>query len=1505
MTNYPSALDDDRTIIRIDDNLSELGTTAINQLREAVFSIEKTLGTNPQGSKTTLNERISVLINSDGTPNASTFSALGLVTLPISNNQISSSAGIAESKLNLDYTTSVLNTKIVDLTTTVNNITTTLEEVVLNVSQHTSGLSLRHQDNHIDLSVTLLDSNGDARSATNVGNALLEINNDLVGHENNLTNAHEAVAITVDASNFFEIPSDVSNVQETFEYLDQRENLSAGLDRATLSSNGILRQVRTDNLSGDGYNINIIPRTQVNVYLAEEDQTEPNDSIHNGDDVIEFVPTDDEIADFSFDEKFSRVCVGDVIRISYTLWDGYDGYSYVESESTITSINFVPGTSWVIRIRGYNLYYNVVGIAQYARIDKAKFNTETWGVFAAAGAYKDVLPSGPPGYDYPDSIILGNPRGAVAVGLGFDPSKLDSSHYNLYLRLYLDDTLLRYTDLAAIDVTGDAGASCGKYTIDKIVEATNRKFRSAGYNYRFIAFNQKGEFGIMLADHYNGACFAIVNGQVSGSTIIEQAGRKNVIGDAIDGFDALGLGMSRAGFASPISTGFTSAVAAANFPTFIIRPLKNKYAIINGTRKDLLDVHEYTQGDGYWLASVIAVDPSVPGNPFTTKTVTYRVSANLSTEQLKSGKTLVVQPSNPEDSSTIGYGRFIIHNVSYSSPCEAVPYTDITVVNGVHANISPTGLSSTVTDPYTIVRLYFTEDSVGINNTNVVGDVGVEYHRYHEIFVNNEGRSFDYERARMLWQTGTLQLLDTAKENWRIRKVSDKLIGYRDSTADFRYYVRLCLYNYNSTTGEFDGYIGQANGTYGLTNIGPIVHGKKDSTTRFYDNTFINYIDIEYLEDQLVSPGSTVCESDCRIIDIEIFPTLSTNKEFFIVAGVSHTVNRIKSITDLREFGTLSETNFTDSAISFIQSGERYLHGNGIVRGFEYEGIGTGVSSSVLSFTGGLALVNGAFVAIDSYNVKLPVVKSSVSDTVEYFICVTETGQLKAVVKDVGQQFFTVSGNYFIETLSFTEIVNIRKDLTIISKVVADYSGTFTVTSVTDARRFITNQDLGSFTWGIFDAVDGYNANFITEEALINWVNEYDIKQVKVNYVKLSSLIELNFTNYVELIGGHYNINSDIGIKFTNGNFSVKNAKVYYTPTTSIDSDDFFGLPNNYGAFVIENNSVTISNFSIENSQFYSTSTTRPPFISCFGTSNTFENGRFKNNVFNDTNALYSLAYAFLNTTTPSVSATTYPIFSNIIVEENTANSYQGLLISGRSNTSGTYEWANTQFPRIGNFTIKNNSIKLIAYSVKALTTSTKLYITGNTADFILSGVTATLNIHDYSPQSSERKYGWYYKASVINGSESIITDNKVVGIRLESNGSRSIVSNNSLLYISTASSDFYNKIISVGSLGDVKFKAISISYTGTLICSNNSIIGLESPIKVSCSSNGNIISGNSFINGLETIANPITIDSSSTGYGFITGNWCDISDRLDILTGDTLSHWIVSAENYGTFDFS
>ena len=1333
MTVYPSQLDDDRTIVRIDDNLSELGTSAINQLREAVFAIERSIGVNPQGSKNNLTSRLAVSINSDGTINTAALTSVGLATLPIDNTHVASNAGIKETKLDLNFSTSNLNTKITSLESQVSTLQTLTSRLSSDLLIHISGGALlsdfttqaRHVASHIDINATpsdsrdlsytwsgLTDKDGVARTATHVAAALLEINDDFVDHQNSVADAHVADAISVDATNFTSLPTDLEDVQEALNFIDNQETVTTGVDRATLHSNGVLREARSQDLEADGYGLNIIPTTPVEAFLFG---ISPTDSVSIGDDIIRFVPTDN--SDYSFDAKFSKVGVGDIIRIDYG--------SGVEGNFPIKAIQFTPGSEWIVRINTYNLENVTTG--GVARIDRARFDENTWGVLAAAGAEPDVFPDvADP--DALDSIILGNPRGAVAVGLGFDPNKLDSTHYNLYLRMYPTGDPDSYVDLPVIDVTGNAGTTPGKYTLDRIIEETNRQFRQAGYNYRFIAFNHKGEFGLMLSDSINGASFSIISSRINGLVLEEGPYLNNVVGDVTDGFDALGFGSSRTGFASPIlpaSASYSTAAIAAAYSTNIISPVRDRTVLINGTKRDLLGRPSLVQSGGYWNASITDVQPLNGG----TNVVEYTINLDLRAEELKAGKTLVVQPVSNSDLITYsyGYGRFIIADVVYVEGCDGYCQTKISVINAVHATAVATG---SYLPEGTNVRIYFSEDSVSFNVTDIVGDSG-DYHRYHEVFVDNLGESFSVGRARMPQQVGTSTLLDTQSDGWRIRQISPKLKGYRTG-SEFRYYLRFVITNYNSTTGEYDGYIGEPSGN-SIINYGPISRGRKEEVIRYYDDSHINFIDIEFRED-LVDPGTTISSAVPRFVDIEVFSSITENSEYFLVAGVSHTGKDFKSITDLREFGTLSEVNFTDSAIDFIEAGEKYLHKNGVIRGFEYLGLGD-TDDFTLRFSGGLALVNGSFVAVDTYDVKLPEIKISSSAYTQCFICVNKDGKLIAVINEDDQFFEYVSG-YFVTSSTFPDLINKRKDLTIIA--VTEYRASDVTPTTTDARRFIYESDNDAFSFAYveksdgttgIDLEDGYHASFRTTEALRNWNLFYDVRDVDVLYVKVLTSLELRFSNPVVLKGGIWEVCHADGVKFLTGNWIIKDSSVFYYPNSgSFVTNDIFNVSSGEGCFVVPASgaSSSIEDFGIENTTFYSNATQRPPFVAFYGTSissNRWNRGRFIGNRFTDASLFYSLIYAFVNT---GISGTSNPTMYNVTIADNITSENQCIFIGGLGDPgSGDGEYDSFTKVSIQNVVIRGNTVGGICTLVSG---ESELLIEDNDAKCILSGITGTMH---------------------------------------------------------------------------------------------------------------------------------------------------------------------------------
>lgn len=1275
MTVYPQAIDDDRSILRIDDNLSELGTAAINQLRSAVFAIEKELGTTPSGSRSSLDSRISVSLNEDGTLKTEAIIAAGLIALPIVDSYIANNAGIKEFKLDLDVGTLDLQAQIDAIDIVANNTASLAAETNADLLSHIAGAALladgltrgRHYDNQIDLSFTLYDYEGSALSAIQVEEALYQINQSLVNHQTSVYNAHPATSITVFAKDWNELPSDAENLQEVLDFIDNQETLSTGIDRATMQSNGIPRNARVQRIDLDGYNYEIVPETKCRAFLAELSQTGPRDSISNGDDVIIFHPEDN--SDFSFDAQFTQVQVGDILRINYG--NGISG------QFRVSSIRLTPGTEWAVRIDGWNLA-NCDGTTDgyaYARIDRRRHDIYTQGVLAVAAAHADTVPDGSCSTAL-DGIIIGSPRGASATGIGFDPGALNEKHYKLWLRLYPSGNPDEFNDLYPIDVTGNEGTTPGAYTLDTIVEATNRAFRASGYNYRFIAFQHKGEFGVMLADPWMNAAFTIIAGKTASTIVEEGVYTNNVVGDATDGYDALGFGARKAVVASPVTSGYTDKYEAVNMPTIIHSPTKGRDYLTNGARQDFLRTKTGTQGDGYWNATVISSFNDVPNNTITT---TYRINKLLMAEELAPGKTIVVQPVNVAETSIVGYGRFIVGDVLYN---ELGSYTDVTVINSVHAGGSPMG---GVLGDNTTVIIYFTEDSVNFNTHNLV-EQGI-FHRYHEIFVDQYGKTNAIERARVVKQSADTSKINTDKDNWQIRNVSSKLKGYR-LDDNFRNWIRFYIVNYNATTGEYDGYIGSPpdigagwETNPGIVRNGPLTRATKNNIVRFYDETYVNFIDIEYRE-LGIDPGSVIAAPP-QYIDIEIFQSMVNDDEVMRIAGVSHNETIVGSITDLREFGTVSEENFTDSAIKFIESGERFLHTNGVIRGFEYTG--TGVNEAVLQLSGGLGLINGSFVAISEMDVVIPEMIGS-SDTYNVFVCATKNGTLRTIPENTGAQFFQSITGEFVESYTFQEIIDSRKELLLLYVVnVTIYPGTLiepetgnlTLNSVSDARKYVLNET-ANITLSISDKPE--TSSFTTFDQIITWAKETTAETL---YIKVRGDVEINSTIDLTSItskivfegdGGVITVNTPTGFLVKSG-VQFRNLKIVYNSIlTSYDSSNLCHLSSTQSCIRF---AAGASNCRIERCDFSQTIGERYPYIALYssinpGTSGIIENIYIEENVFHDsTSSSYNCAVGFYQS---GISGSSHVVTTlrNIKVNKNVIEGYQSILMTCQAQTFKT-----------------------------------------------------------------------------------------------------------------------------------------------------------------------------------------------------------------------------------------
>lgn len=1304
MTVYPYAIDSDSDIVHVSDNLTEIGGEAINQLREAIFAIEQELGIQPAGSAGSVANRFNVALNSDGSIRASALASIGLVTLPITNNQIADNAGIQEHKLTLDYRTSDLHTLISSNAALISALVTFSNEIFSDLNGHIAGAALlgdggqaRHVLSHIDVNAVpsdardasyiwtgLRDKTGAQRSAVQAAQALLQINDELVDHQNAVADAHVATAVTVDTDEFEEIPQSANTVQKVLDYLDDAELLNLGQHRATQHANAIPRITRAQSPSlPDGYRDNVVPNTSATTYLVHSPNTSPVDDLSVGDDIIKFVPSN---SGFVFDAQFSQVKVGDTIRINYG--------NGVEAAFPIESIRYIPGTEWLVRINGVNLYDTQDGYA-LARIDRSTYDTDTSGILALAAANARNS-AGPIYTNILSSVVVGHPRGASALGLGFDSNQLNSTHYKLYLELYPTGNPTDHViQLPAIDVTGNAGATPGKYTLDSIVQATNDKLREIGYNYRFIAFAYQGEFGLMLADCINNASFAIVRGSNSSGTLITSTYTENVIGgDSLDNFDALGLGPNGADIASPAYQATWLDETAAQLPTKAIVPLKQRYYIVNGRKRDDFAATYSANEDGYWDGYISARTPI----GITNVEVTYTVLLDLRASELRPGKTLVVQPTidfNDPDYNDVDYGRFIIKSVNFVEPCGGVgPSAEITVINGLHAFGSGFGFSSSPSLP---VRLYFSEDSVSFNSQNLI-DTGIsstDYSRFHEIFINDEGKTFSHERARLPRQTETTSLLNTT--NWHIRKVSSKLRGYRDSDPlVFNKYVRFYLLSYNSTSGEFDGYLGQKVGSStNITKTGPIVTGRKNVATRFYDETGVDYIDLLF-EDNDPSPGLNILSTAvARYVDIELFPSLQINDELMLLGTcevnwdpISNS-DIIQQVQDAREFGSVDESDFTNSAIDFISAADKYLHQNGVIRGLDYDSTG---SNGEVFFKGGVAIVNGKVISVNNSSVTIPQIYftgDSLPASVFWLVCVNDSGNLVPILSTSTktQAFMTTgSGSYYVPSVTFTELISTRNDLTPIAYVTVTIAS-ITIASVSDVRKFIVAQDATApLVWSSDNQVLG---NFYSFQALKAWLQVaqknittsaslYNLVKVRGTFTlaETDDPYDLTGLTVPVILDGeesYFYIESDTGF-LLGSNITLRNFTFNYSGEGTAASAT--SLINGGAACLYAEAGTALNRVKIENCKFiYASPTQRPPFILIeLEKDQINKNIQIINNIFEESGAgdYLAEAQAAIVLITNNGGAGSRPAtLIDVEISGNKCNNKQGLYITTEAGASG------------------------------------------------------------------------------------------------------------------------------------------------------------------------------------------------------------------------------------------
>lgn len=1150
MTNFPNGFDDDTTLPFINDNITQEGAVAVNALRDVAFAVEQTIGLGAPGSTPSIAARLGVSLNPDGTINPSAIASLGLVTLPITQDQIAVNAMIPESKLMLDHRTQDLFNYIRDLSKDVNLVDGWISISGIKLEPHLIGAIYRHVMNQIDVTDDLVNypyMNNKfhvPRDNTQSYNLVNDINNEFLFHQwadgyiqgkvqDVVTNggtfypsnyAHYAGGIFINPSRFTTIPQTASDLQSFADYVDSATLLLLGSRVQNFYHNGISRNSRSSSLLLDGYGPPVIPVTPAIAYLKGlGNSSSPVDDINTGDDIIEFKPVND--SSNLFDEQWAQVRPGDIVRINY---------GTVEVQFIILEKKYIQtgNKKFLVRIAGKNLEYSPNASA---RIDRPLFNNNKWGALSTSASEGLAGGSG-----YPASLIVATPRGAQALGIGFSPDEFNETHYLIYLAIYPDGIPADgYTVLPAIDVTGNAGTTPGAYTLDSIVAATNAAFRAPGYNYRFVAFQYQGNFGIMLADSYNNVSFSVMSGVVDGNGIYNQAATNiafpnNVVDlfptTGMVGPDPLGFGPFAANIASPPYLGSYSSANQAIVPTQVFVPLRRNNYYVNGSELERMsiDVGQILDsfGDGYWFGIVESQPNFYPGIRVET---TYTINQDLSASQLRPGKTLVVQSAG-QGGSFVDFGRFIIKSVTFS--CNPI-VTTITVYDATHGQ----GFIPTSSDGYgTTFAIYFNSDSVAFDAETATDFFSVTpFKRHFEVFVDSDANTYTHERGRLYVPANPAQTSVAVNDSilyvssqiaaFDLVDISPKLRGYQYGSVNK---IAVYMQSYDAPSGVYDGYLAAYDGT-SLTHLGPFTTGKRGETTRFYDESNIDYIDFNLNINSLLSSFTN------KIADIQLFPTLLLDEEIMGLATcqLNDVTQTVDYFLDKRQFGNISEEELTTSALNYISLPTRLQHFNGVIRGFDI----TNITNEFITLKGGVALVNGNFQQINQQIITVPKVKEFYSGTyypINFALCVNSSGELvllpltdydavlgtpNAPTRLVTLYNAVTTNTYSSDSDIFSYILNSRKDLTILYVISSTVTGTgsgATVNLLTpipprDVRRYANDTDASILPI----LTDGYNqGNFRNLSAALDWL-------------KFNS----NFQNTLQ-VKGIYSIGSDPGLNF-------------------------------------------------------------------------------------------------------------------------------------------------------------------------------------------------------------------------------------------------------------------------------------------------------------------------------------------------------------------------------------
>jgi len=477
MSLYPNSLDTDLEIGRVDNNVTEVSADTINEIRSAIFAIEKALGVSIQGNVADLVTRINSVIDANGCIRASALNSSGLISLPINNSHIGTTAGIKESKLDLDFSTQSLQNSVSSLQTTLNAVSSGLSSSTGRFNTHALGLGEFHDGYQIKTNRTT--GNGIAGlSSLTIGDALNELSVLLLAGDSITTPhidldipstiKHMAESLAIKSSSSFDI-LDMSSydMQSVVENIDA--NLKGQQEEHVdgFHSNGIFKNIN----AGD-------------YYSSTQERLSSTSAVTftSGTSII----TIPGVTSFSDLYIYS----GSIINIEGSLMDS--GARQIVETGALASADTLGS---IPVLNANQLYINHV----FAETKVAGDNVSA-SIYDAASIDSELAPLAcavKNNETLVDSIAVLNPNAARIVSLGFNGCILGVDGYEIAIEAGLDDSMVRGLTIEDLNVNR-LGEHAGSVSAKTVAERINAFVSdpTLGYHFPITAFEVGNELVI-------------------------------------------------------------------------------------------------------------------------------------------------------------------------------------------------------------------------------------------------------------------------------------------------------------------------------------------------------------------------------------------------------------------------------------------------------------------------------------------------------------------------------------------------------------------------------------------------------------------------------------------------------------------------------------------------------------------------------------------------------------------------------------------------------------------------------------------------------------------------------------------------------------------------------------------------------------------------------------------------------------------------------------------------